>query len=507
MARDIGLVSFDVDRIKEFVFAGHRPLDATGASEMVRDISEEKEPGKNGRLIEKLLKDFPCEIIYANGGSGLVKVFDSQKVVELEHRLEYDFRCHTLTGSCSAVAVIMPETGIKSPNVFQRALKDLGMKLRFRKLEKAAEELPEAWTMGYFQRCQACGVYPSAYRDRIGGEDEYICDSCKKKRSEGRAARHAHKMAESLQDIAGRDREYVAVIYADVNNAGKMLLKARSPEELREFSQHLWQAATRTLNEVISQQKLGNHYQSPIVGGDDLVMFVPAKGCLQTFQQFWNGLEGYIRNVPKSLSATELGRALGQATLSIGLLVASHHLPVPFLFGYVEALTKNAKRLAYERNGSAVDFLLLKGGSPFSEGIQSIRKQFLERRLTTTQHFPVNGRLTPVHSFHLTMKPYLKPDFEKLYRDAAEVARRDLKGQTKHIAAVFESATPMEALFHTLYQVVRTRPLQEFLHSPPLNLQGKEATFFLQTTKDARGNWVVQTGLWDMVELLEMMAL
>jgi len=499
MARDIGLVSFDVDRIKEFVFAGHRPLDATGASEMVKDLSED------GKLLAELRKAFPsCTVIYANGGSGLLQV-DHAQVDSIARRIEDDFRRHTLTGSCSAVSVIMPETGLKNPDVFQRALKELGMKLRLRKLEKAAEEPPEAWTMGYFQRCQACGVYPSAYSDRIGGEDEYICESCKKKRSEGRAARHAHKMAESLQDIAGRDREYVAVIYADVNNTGKMLLKARSSEELREFSKHLWQAATRTLNEVIAQQKLENHYQSPIVGGDDLVVFVPANGCLQTFQQLWNRLEGYIRNVPTSLTNADLGKLLGQATLSLGLLVASHHLPVPFLFNYVEALTKNAKRLAYERNGSAVDFLLLKGGSPFSERIQSLRAQFLERHFTTIQHFPVNGRLTPVRSFHLTMKPYLKHDFEKLYRDATEVAHKDLKGQMKHIAAVFENAAPMEALFHTLYQVVRTRPLQEFLHS--LNLQGKEATFFLQTVKDVKGTWVVQTGLWDMVELLEMMAL
>ena len=45
-ARQVAFVAFDVDRIKEFVFATHRPMDATGASELIKRLDQEELPSR-----------------------------------------------------------------------------------------------------------------------------------------------------------------------------------------------------------------------------------------------------------------------------------------------------------------------------------------------------------------------------------------------------------------------------------------------------------------------------
>ena len=84
--RQVAFVSFDVDRIKEFVFATHRPMDATGASELIKGLDEEE-------LRREFLQGFAdVRIVYARGGGGLLKVGSCE---EAETRSSSFFRMTT----------------------------------------------------------------------------------------------------------------------------------------------------------------------------------------------------------------------------------------------------------------------------------------------------------------------------------------------------------------------------------------------------------------------------
>ena len=182
-------ISFDVDRIKEFVFAGQRPLDITGASELIKQLDTQV----NGGSLETWLHEFqPFEVIYAVGGSGIIRLIDSTRAGDLCCYLEQKFRQETLTGSCSAVYVPIPKTP-PTGAAFRDALRLLGIRLQQRKAEKAGKEPAEAWTMGNFSRCQACGIFPSSVEDvklPTNEEKRWICASCLKKRTTGRNLRN-----------------------------------------------------------------------------------------------------------------------------------------------------------------------------------------------------------------------------------------------------------------------------------------------------------------------------
>jgi len=68
--RCLSLVSFDVDRIKDFVFATTKPLEVQGASAIVSECTDRKG-------IEKILKAEGYDergILFAGGGTGLLMV-------------------------------------------------------------------------------------------------------------------------------------------------------------------------------------------------------------------------------------------------------------------------------------------------------------------------------------------------------------------------------------------------------------------------------------------------
>ena len=508
------LVAFDVDRIQEFVFATHRPLDAMGASELVKDLTEE---GRSS-ILPDLLRELDCaaRVIYAQGGSGLIEVEDPGQGEILAQRLEEAFRQHTLSGSCTAVSLQIDKADLQRRERFQQALRWLALGLRRRKAERAAEECSEAWAMGYLPRCRACGIYPAMYESEIGGEKEWICEACKRKRERGREARRQERMAESFEDIVSRpaepnldtsadleqERRYLAVIYADVNKAGDLLQRCSTLKEVRALSRHLWDALQEGVRFI--RERFPERYQSPIVGGDDLLLFIPATGCIESLRQVWDKVESELQTPPLALKGKELEEELQRLTLSFGLLVAPHHLPAPFLFELVQLLVQGAKRFSYQEGRSALDFLLLKGGTPLSESLEELRETFLKHSYPLPKHFPGERGLESAVAFHLTGKPYTKDDFWQLSEGAQKL--KAYQGGLQHLGAIIESAkeNPMEAWFNTAYQVARHQELRRVLATLPGGSPGDEARFFFQIRTDEQGQEFVITQLLDLLELMEM---
>src|SRR5579872_2676087 len=355
-------VSFDVDRIKEFVFATHRPVDATGASELVKSLDRDQLDREASGWREGVSD---LRIIYAAGGGGLIKVPSHAEAETLCGNLERMFRAATLTGSVTAVwhpapAVASIREDMRDPESFQDAFRRLGLKLRRRKAEKAGREPAEPWEFSYLPRCAACAVYPAVQQDERSPEPEkeMLCASCASKRQRGRNARQLRGMAQTMADIAGADlddteRGRVAVLYADVDRAGDLMQQCRSETEVEMLSQHLAWAMEAGIE--YAREHFADQHQSPIVGGDDMVLFLPARSCVRAMRDIWGGVEERLRHPIAELSSTPVGQQLREkVSLSLGALVADSHLPIRFLFDTAQSLLANAKRRSYKEGCSCV---------------------------------------------------------------------------------------------------------------------------------------------------------
>jgi hypothetical protein len=505
--RQVAFVAFDVDRIKEFVFATHRPMDATGASELIKRLDQEELPSR-------FLQGFSeVQIVYARGGGGLLKVGSGAEAEQLCQALEQRFRTDTHTGSVTAVWHPAPAgTGLREDTskaqAFQDAFLRLGIKLRQRKAEKAGQEPSAPWEHSYLPRCEACAVQPALKPSTIGSDDaeiEWLCISCHQKRDVGRKARDKDHTARTMEEIAldsrqrprrggSTERGRVAVLYADVDRAGGLMQKCANETEAAVLSKHLWNATST--GSAYAKAQFPYRYQSPIVGGDDLLLFLPNRRCVHTLWEIWTQVEERLKSPPPALQKTVVGKALEQeVSLSIGMLVADHHLPIPFLFETARTLLTSAKQGSYKQGCSCLDFLTLDGGTPLSDSLETTRRTSLERTFDNDHHFPVYETLSLVRRMRLTRKPYTRQEFAVLLQDV-EAAQRDadLQAALRSVARFLEKDQPLEAFINIGYQQARHPVLQ----------RANTAHLYRVEPRSGEDPPSVTTSVFDWLELVEM---
>jgi hypothetical protein len=78
-------------------------------------------------------------------------------------------------------------------------------------------------------------------------------------------------------------------IHADVDRAGGLMQMCANEQEATALSKHLW-SATRSGADYAKAQFPGR-YQSPIVGGDDLLLFLPNHRCVHSLRAIWTRVE------------------------------------------------------------------------------------------------------------------------------------------------------------------------------------------------------------------------
>jgi hypothetical protein len=396
-----------------------------------------------------------------------------------------------------------PREDTRDPQAFQDVFRRLGIKLRQRKAEKACHEPAAPWEYSYLPRCMACAVQPAQAEDRIGSEEhEWLCISCAHKRAVGRHTRARAEMALTMEEIAGvqdgsADRGRVAVLYADVDRAGGLMQMCRNETEVTSLSDHLW-GATRAGADYV-RDRFPGRYQSPIVGGDDLLLFLPNRRCVHTLGEVWTRVEDRLKSLPPVLQGTAVGEALEKkVSLSAGMLVADHHLPMRILFETAQALLAGAKRGSYRRGSSCLDFLTLDGGTPLSDAIETTRRASLERVFEPGGHFPEGGTLREVRRMRLTRKPYTRNEFAALLRDVEAIQRdADLQAALRSVARFLATDRPLEAYINIGYQLVRHEVRQRI---NPAHLYAVERI----ESESGGAVQAVTTSVFDLLELIDM---
>ncbi|MEO0082672.1 MAG: hypothetical protein ABIL25_10375 [candidate division WOR-3 bacterium] len=475
----LALIGYDVDRIHDYVFATSKPMEIAGASLIVKGIDQ---------MARDIVKDLPGEsVCYANGGAGLVLVPFS-KAESLCQGIEGGFKKASVTGSCTAVFVPLERPADGDNAWFEEAFRALSAKLRRRKDEKALESAGWQPIPGYLVRCESCGRYlASEQDDKYEGDEKRICPSCLAKR---KACRDNVKMnvlerAHDLADLVRRDNgeeDDLAVIYCDARDMGSRL--GNDWDRRQKLSKAVADAVESCL-EVARKAAGDGHWLDLVAGGDDVLILVPARCALSA-----------VLAIQKEFHSKLNGQLTPEARLDIGYLIADCHLPVRYLFDYAQSLMKSAKNYGYEladvcgRDKDAIDWLVIKGGSPLNRDIRTLRQECLTRDLGSSR------------VYRLTRKPYAWDEFcnnllkvRKAMNDRG-VSRSQLKSLGVHLLE-----HPEVARLNVAYQVARNRELKEVLEKD-IKREDSDAWQDYFVSKEEDGDY--HTGYFDLLELAEL---
>lgn len=360
------LVSFDTDRIKEYVFATGKLKEIRGASVILDELNRQD-------MVEKG-KEFDAEQIYANGGSGMFIVPETSAAAFVQ-AVEKEYRLQTLTGSITSARTELPD-GFTNQDPVQCYLQTLAYRLRLKKDENALHQ--QLLTHPFLRTCDSCGEQ-YANQSVTEPESELLCSSCKNKRNKTDLIqkeiediinaeteyleyklwhRLLHELAFAPADypMTGKTRpeefdnlgemsdpkNYMGLIYADGDSMGKALERLNNLDEVKQFSKTVDGAIYQAVHEaILAYLPAGDKYfpfDILMLGGDDLVMVTTAHKALEVSMKI---IERF-----SELTEVGLGKRL---TLSVGVAIAHTKFPFSSLLNLAEQALKFAKKEAVKR--------------------------------------------------------------------------------------------------------------------------------------------------------------
>jgi CRISPR-associated protein Cmr2 len=229
--------------------------------------------------------------------------------------------------------------------------------------------------------------------------------------------------ANSLQEIASEG--FVGYIYADGNNMGGYIQKIRTAEAYRKFSQDVTDATTDAVYIALATHlnpsdfrpetrenpnQIFTHihpFEILTVGGDDVLLIVPANRALQIAktigEEFEHILLSKSTDYGRGESKSDLRKAhryqagvgaiedLCQLSMSSAVLITAENTPIYYAQKLYEQLLKSAKKRAKELRKSAhyfggtIDFLSLKSVTMLSDSISAFREAGLTKKIRENQ--------------------------------------------------------------------------------------------------------------------------
>lgn len=510
----LALISFDADKIKDYVFASSRPKEVRGASAVIEEFTDEQD-GK----IKEWLKEFVDEnhIIFAGGGAGII-LAPAHLAKRIKEKIETEFRKLTITASCTVeyetffpfefiygkesekikfnpseekekIKCYLDEEYLSSvsdqkPIPFGKLAELLGAKIRKTKNSKLREEFYPL--SGIFRRCTSCGIRPASRMDEEDPRyEEYkrknepwrtaICDSCYKKREIGKAKKKEEFVGWHFQELVkDYSKKYLLLLYIDVNKMGATREKLKTTQEYWDFSEYI----DKTFCQVIENMKvkLRWKYQSLVMGGDDLILILPAQEINRVYK-ILSSIERQFKNPPEHFSET-LQSELKKLTFAVGIVIAPSHFPIKFLVDYAFEVMKDAKKESYRTEQGAVSFLVLKDSSPLNILIEEYIEANYKKEF-----------------FHMTLRPYTMGDFREKLIDPLLKLKEIPKAQLNIIKDLILNESPPVALLNIRYQTVKMRKKWEIVLGKRVTEWGD---FFIK-----KENEIYKTGYIDLLELLE----
>lgn len=420
LAGEWSVLSFDTDRIKKYVFMTSKLKEIRGASALLNELNCFRLP-QIINAIGQGWKDGP--VVYSAGGS-CTAIVPSGVAEEIIVQVENLYRDYTITASITGVSFQTDKKTII--NDFGGIIKELGRMLQEKKAVK--NQCEAAGIPGYVKFCESCSVYPAEEVDPL--DEVWLCGSCSIKRKANEENRddfwqqfceYYDKHDEvakitSLNDMGGANN-YLGFISCDGNNMGKVVESLRSPQEFSTFATGMgdlmkkvtYKALADYIQPVKAVDKTVMPFQIFLMGGDDLIMAVPAhvalEVTLQIIREFEEGSKVVLRNIG--------GTNYDSLSMGAGVVFGPIKYPFDNFNRLAEQLQKSAKRKCALTGiySGVIDYQVF-SGSGFAD-LEDIRGQQLA--YLGADKIPVK----------LTMRPYFHDDIEKIltYRDQLKAAQ------------------------------------------------------------------------------------
>ncbi len=418
--RPIVLLGSDVDKAQTYIFESSGLPDVRGASRLLSTINGEPDfrgsPTPNTTDIERidqLLSDFgidpDLDILYLGGGSLLALFPDLVTAEGFKDKL---VRLYPFVTGVATVTVEMIECrvcDIADPKMFPEKIQALQAKIR--RAKNAIQSVPFYERIAFMQTCVACQVRPAQAADpRLPDEAKFYCHLCLKKREIGRQRRfwndvlfpdiHAAS-ATDLGDIGTFSNNDIALLYADGDGFGKYIFSAPSPGDFRtrsaDIRRNILDALCDALRDLRPRKPKSDDldqeaiwpYEVITVGGDDVLVVLPANEVVGVAQRLLTGMQNRS----------------GSLTLSVGIAVGRASTPIRVLYEIARMALKSAKRRRFETTSREpfIDF-----HDVTREGLPAVNLSYQREQ---QYRYKREGRS---ETLYLTGRPYALSDFEKV---------------------------------------------------------------------------------------------
>lgn len=386
------LVSFDTDRIKDYVFSSAKLAEIRGASAILDRL--------NRTETKAIFDKHGARAIYIGGGSALA-IVDRSCADQMIREVEEAYWNKTRTGSITGVQVPLPP-GYNGEN-FDQYFRLASTKLRSKKMKRGQQK--NLVTLPHLAICESCGRYPAEVR----GQDDLLCISCLTKRNQGRIEHRGRvglmrefgdkvtdlqewqdaEMAADFVEIGSVSHGcpgYIGLIYCDGNRMGDMISQQKTTDDYGRFSKlvdgTLRDKTVEVLRTLLPPRTLPGESKSIfpfeiiMLGGDDLILVTAADMALEVAVALASGFEQETQKKNKDRDKDRNSRL----SLSVGVTIAHATYPFYAILDTAEELLKSAKMRSFgltsARNPGmhgAIDFMVITNTTGLS--IKQLRKE------------------------------------------------------------------------------------------------------------------------------------
>ena len=518
---DIAVVKGGAIKIKDYFLESNKPKEIRGASLLLDDINRTR----YYQICRKTPGLIPESIIYAGGGN-VVAVVPKAAATAFAREIEIVHREVCLTARAVAAVVLVAVGELLNYSL-------INDKLEAALRDKRAVIIPH-WDnakgdIDYMARpdavklvtirpsasdnsgeqCQSCGIRFAQYSDN----GYLLCASCERKRAVGASelkyfdGEYANFVVAQGRDtkLKGKinshdftsivdDEGDIAVLYGDGNNFGALFGKVKSLASLRYLSRYsegaAFQSVFRALNEnekLLLSGKRKNYINIIALGGDDIMMLVPAKCGMQ--------IAAAIGQKFDSLFADKTGVNSGP-TMSMGVVIADGHTPVRYLFEIAQDLLKDAKQKIRGKNlrEGSMSAAVIKSFATFEDNINEY--------FTST----FRSKSKKDSNINYTTRPWTYSEFSEFTKFAIALDNQQQglgKGQLYSIRRTLEQEGREYAEAWFLYQYARMSSKSREAIDKPWELwtkSGKHAQIFAEINGSKQCPWI------DLIEFSDYIA-
>ena len=516
---DYILMAGDVDAIRDYVFETSSLPQIRGGSELLQECEEE------------IREKYGDHVLYCGGGSFLLQVTKDQA-----ERIRSDIEGLYLKKTLAATITIVYEQSLppsgepRAQGLWAQRIRNaagnipldgnfsqrmLFVNARIREVKRQKTMIPFYEALPFGKRCERCGKRMASGREDIP-DGKALCLVCEKRDQRGRrkgrdirgkfnrefwdehGKNWTSEQPEDLDHlVASARRGYLAFIYADGNDIGGLLQKARDPEHYRSISRALEEGTRQALFDALEavcgpalDRELFWPFDIVNIGGDDVTVLAQAGYAWDLAVEFLGRFEQEVsRRLPGGLG--------WKPTASCGILIADVKYPIRYMERLAVSLVKKAKKRAKENPGdpkSVVDFL------------------WLPSPVASDRIDPLLDSYRPIEGIELSARPYTLDEARLLRELTLQIAR--WPRTTRHRWAEALEKGPLQSLSFIQYDLARERSgvgKIETLDRLAAMLAGRGGKsipglpIWHRISKDQGHIW--QTPLLDLLELAELHAM